>query len=377
VLEEVAAVRIGCPQPHLLLCPGLGAWRWECFYALLAPAVFDCPEYKRECSRRTIALSSIIGKKIIVFRPGALGDTLLAFPALAALRRAFPDAHLLAVGNMPALALARGAGLADEVASFDLPHWAELFAEEGIRSAEARQALEGVGLAALWLRDSEGLAARNLRALGIPAIVSAPGRPPEGARLHAAEYLLGTLASIIGADILASAPVPMLAPSAEARAWAEGEWARRGLVGKSVLALHPGSGGHAKCWPPERFAALADGFIAAGWRVLVVEGPADGLAASQTLALLPADAAQGAAGLTLPQLAGLLARAALFVGNDSGVTHLSAMLGVPTLALFGPTDPAIWGPRGPRVRVVWPGALAPMAALSVAEVLQAAQALLG
>ncbi len=313
----------------------------------------------------------------MVFRPGALGDTLLAFPALAGLRRAFPAARLSVVGNAPALALARDAGLADEVASFDLPHWAELFAEEGIRSAEARQALEGVGLAVLWLRDSEGLAARNLRALGIPAIVSAPGRPLEGARLHAAEYLLGTLASIIGADILASAPVPMLAPSAEARAWAEGEWARRGLVGKSVLALHPGSGGHAKCWLPERFAALAERFIGAGWRVLVIEGPADGLAASQTLALLPADAAQGAAGLTLPQLAGLLARATLCVGNDSGVTHLSAMLGMPTLALFGPTDPAVWGPRGPRVRVVWPGALAPMAALSVAEVFHAARALPG
>jgi len=370
-------VRIGCPQPHLLTVSGLGAWRWECFYALLAPAVFDCPGYKRECNRKARGLSSILGKKIIVFRPGALGDTLLAFPALAALRRAFPTARLSVVGNAPALALARDAGLVDEVASFDLPHWAELFAEAGIRSAEARQALAGASLAVLWLRDSEGQAARNLRALGISTIVSAPGRPPEGARLHAAEYLLGTLASIIGADALAPAPALTLKPSDEANAWADGEWARRGLVGRSVLALHPGSGGRAKCWPPERFAALADGFIAAGWRVLVIEGPADGLAVRQTLALLPADATQAVAGVTLPQLAGLLARATLCVGNDSGVTHLSAMLGAPTLALFGPTDPVIWRPLGPRVRVVWPGAVAPMAALSAAEVAHAAQMLLG
>jgi ADP-heptose:LPS heptosyltransferase len=313
----------------------------------------------------------------MVFRPGALGDTLLAFPALAALRRAFPTARLSVVGNAPVLALARDAGLADEVASFDLPHWAELFAQEGIRSAEARQALAGASLAVLWLRDSDGLAARNLRALGIPAIVSAPGRPPESARLHAAEYLLCTLVSIIGADALAPAPALRLKPSDEASAWAEGEWARRGLVGRSVLALHPGSGGHAKCWPPERFASLAAGFIGTGWRVLVIEGPADELAASQVLALLPADAAQAVAGVTLPQLAALLARAALFVGNDSGVTHLSALLGTPTVALFGPTDRAIWGPRGPRVRVVWPGAAAPMTALGVAEVAHAAQMLLG
>src|SRR5579885_1665696 len=62
VLEEVAAVRIGCPQPHLLFLSGLGAWRWECLYALLAPAVFDCPGYKLNYNRRPIALSSILGE---------------------------------------------------------------------------------------------------------------------------------------------------------------------------------------------------------------------------------------------------------------------------------------------------------------------------
>src|SRR5579871_1118833 len=131
--------------------------------------------------------------QVMVFRPGALGDTLLAFPALAALRRAFPAARLVVIGNAPALALARDAGLADEVASFDALCWADLFAEEGIRAAEARQMLEGASLAVLWLRDDAGLAARNLRALDIPRVLSAPGRPPPGARVHAADYLLGTL----------------------------------------------------------------------------------------------------------------------------------------------------------------------------------------
>jgi heptosyltransferase-3 len=322
-------------------------------------------------------------EKIIVFRPGALGDTLLAFPALAALRRAFPGAWLGAVGNAPALALARAAGLADEAMPFDLPCWAELFAEEGMRSVEARQMLNGAKLAVVWLRDPDGLAARNLRASGISLVASAPGRPPEGVRVHAADYLLATLAPVIGDLALAPASMPALTPSAEDCAWAETEWARRGLLDAPGLVLHPGSGGRAKCWPPERFAALAGRFIAAGWRVLVIEGPADSLAALQTLALLPTDAAQSAAGLSLPQLAALLARATLFIGNDSGVSHLSALLGTPTLALFGPTDPAIWAPRGPRVRVVWrgpaaPGALVlpPMAALSVDEVYEAAQALL-
>jgi len=321
-------------------------------------------------------------EKIIVFRPGALGDTLLTFPALAALRSVFSGVWLGAIGNAPALALARDAGLADEVVPFDNLCWAELFTAEGIRSPEARQTLAGARLAVLWLRDSNGLAERSLRALGISTIVSAPGRPPEGLRAHAAEYVLRTLAPVIGAAASALASLPSLAPSAEASAWAEAEWARRGLAGARVLAVHPGSGSRSKCWQPERFAALAGRFISAGWRVLVIEGVADRVVAPQTLALLPTEAAQPVVGLALPELAALLARAALFVGNDSGISHLSAMLGAPTLALFGPTDPAIWAPRGPQARVLWHGpaapgaALPPMTALSVEEAYEAALALL-
>jgi ADP-heptose:LPS heptosyltransferase len=343
--------------------------------------------------------------KIIVFRPGALGDTLLAFPALAALRRVFPGAWLVAVGNAPALALGRAAGLVDEVLPFDDLCWADLFAEDGICSPAALGALDGVDLAVLWLRDSAGLAARNLRALGIASVLSAPGRPPAEARVPAAEYLLGTLEPIIGKAAILPASLSPLALAPEARAWAEGEWAWLGLAGTSVLVLHPGSGGQAKCWPPERFAALAGRFLAANWKTLVIEGPADGAAALRVLDALPAGGAQRVSGLALPQLAALLARSTLYVGNDSGVSHLSALLGVPTLALFGPTDPAIWAPRGQRARVVWAGAQAtngsesggtqfpqapaavigeatpagvtsPMTALSVDLVFEAAQALL-
>src|SRR5690348_2840538 len=101
-------------------------------------------------------------EKIVVFRPGALGDTLLTFPALAALRRACAGVWLSAVGNAPALALARDAGLIDEALPFDDLRWADLFSEAGIRSAEARQTLAGARLVVLWLRDNDGLAARNL-----------------------------------------------------------------------------------------------------------------------------------------------------------------------------------------------------------------------
>ena len=60
-------------------------------------------------------------------------------------------------------------------------------------------------------------------------------------------------------------------------------------------------------------------------------------------------------GLALEELAGVLASASLYLGNDSGVTHLAAAVGAPTIAVFGPTDPVIWAPVGPRV-ITWGGA---------------------
>jgi heptosyltransferase-3 len=296
-------------------------------------------------------------EQIVVFRPGALGDTLLTFPALAALHQAYPAARLRVVGNLPALALAREAGLADEVGSFDEVCWAALFAEEGIRSARALEVLDGARQAVLWLRDPNGLAARNLRAVGAASVLSAPGRPPDGVRVHAADYLLGTLQPLLGEGVSLPVETPLLVPTPETRRWAEEAWAECGLLDAPVLALHPGSGGRAKCWPPEYFAALAGRFLALGWRVLVIAGPADVAAAAGVLAALPVDRAQVVSDLSLPHLVALLARASLYVGNDSGVSHLSARVGIPTLALFGPTDPAIWAPRGPRAQAVWAGSV--------------------
>ena len=299
--------------------------------------------------------------KIIIFRPGALGDTLLTFPALAALRRAFPGARLAVIGNAPALALTQDAGLADAIFDFDLPWWAELFSEDGIRSPQAREMLAGARLVVLWIgRDGEQVTS-NLQLLGAQQIISAPGRPPEDGQRHAAEYLLDTLLPVISAPLLRQ-PDVLLPIAPEARQWAAEEWGRRGLVGKRVLALHPGSGGRSKCWPPERFAALAGRLLVDGWQPLVIEGPADEPAAARVIQALAPGQVQRLSGLSLPQLAALLARVALYVGNDSGVTHLSALVGAPTLAIFGPTNPAIWSPRGPRVQVIWHGAADPGAA---------------
>ena len=114
----------------------------------------------------------------------------------------------------------------------------------------------------------------------------------------------------------------------------------------AFLAIHPGSGSPAKNWPAPRIAALVRSLGAARW--LLVRGPADDAAA----ALETEPGARVARDLPLRVLAALLARAGAYVGNDSGVTHLAAASGAPTIALFGATDPRVWAPLGPCVEVI-------------------------
>ena len=119
-------------------------------------------------------------------------------------------------------------------------------------------------------------------------------------------------------------------------------------LGAAFVAVHPGSGSARKNAPAALFAALCRELSPTA-RWLLIEGPADEVAAAG-VASVPGAVRTGA--LSLHALAAMLSRASLYVGNDSAVTHLAAALGVPTVALFGPTDPRTWAPVGPRVAFV-------------------------
>ncbi len=293
-------------------------------------------------------------RQITVIRPGALGDTLLALPALALLRR---WAHLTFIARADVLPLALASGLADDAWPWDLPDWAAVFDPHATAerlTGRARAALVGADTVIAWAPDPAGALATTLHRLGAGQVIVAPGKPPEPSEPseHAARWLARTLAPLGIAipdnlSALWQALPPLRWPDAEERE-AERVWRALGLPDTGVIALHPGSGGAAKRWPPERFAALAELTCEAGATPLLLAGEADGDVAAAVLArtptLLPL-----AHGLSVAAMAALLARCAGYVGNDSGVSHLAGLLGAPTLAIFGPTDPARWAPLGPRV----------------------------
>jgi len=171
-----------------------------------------------------------------------------------------------------------------------------------------------------------------------------PIRPPKAFRGH----LLDLWAGLLGLDGPARDPPTWRIPDSWREA-AAGALAQAGVrEGEAYAVLHPGSGGEAKCWPLDRFELLARRL---GRSVFVV-GPveADRWPAGRIERLRAAFAVRVCS--ELPVLAGLLAGADAVVCNDSGIGHLAAAVGAPTVALFGPTRPEHFAPRGRAVRVV-------------------------
>lgn len=177
-----------------------------------------------------------------------------------------------------------------------------------------------------------------------------------------------------GAKLLFVRPRPAADWERHVCAWHEAQLERQGwaLKGKPAVrvverdgpvVIHPGSGGPHKNWPADRYAELIDKLRKAGRPVRVICGEAEPVELVTALQATPLQ--------TLDELVVVLGEASCYVGNDAGPTHLAAQLGLPTVALFGPTPPLVWAPVGPAVTVLAPPEPTGMGWLSVSDVLNA------
>jgi heptosyltransferase III len=319
------------------------------------------------------------GERYVLIRPGALGDALLTLPALALLRGQRPGAQVTLVARGDVLALAQASGLVDDVSPFESPVWSALFAEGPARRGTAFETVRGSRVVA-WLGEADGTVRRALERLGAREVVIAESRPARGSGVHAALHLARTLEPLgIAAPTtegeLAGLLPPLRLPDVDEAA-AEIEWRALGMPHDArVVALHAGSGGAAKRWPPECFAAVAEGLRAEGYWPLLIAGPQDEEVTAAARAAARGEAVAIVSRLPVGALTGVLRRCAAYLGNDSGVTHLAALAGVPVVALFGPSEPALWSPVGERLTVVR-SATGAMSGIGVEEALGAVVALL-
>ncbi len=313
---------------------------------------------------------------VLVLRALGLGDALTALPALRGMRRAWPDRRLVLAGRP------------------DIGRWLE---QHGVVDAVV-EPRGGLADALSWVGDSfRGHVAVNLH-----------GRGPQS---HRALLATGPSRLVAFACPEAGTPGPRWDPDEhEVDRWRrlvasaggrsepqdlrlEPSGPRRGHV-----VVHPGAASASRRWPPDRYAAVAQHLLASGRRVVVTGSAGERSLAEQVARPTGRPGgprAESTAGLLdLRELADLVASADLVVSGDTGVAHLATALGTPSVVLFGPTPPRLWGPSiDPELHtVLWHGAEpghagrrgdphgtvldAALAAISVDEVLAAVENLL-
>jgi heptosyltransferase-2 len=288
-------------------------------------------------------------RRILVLRGGALGDFLVTLPALRLLRMQWPAARIELAGNARAAELGILGGYLDDAHSQHEARWSGLFADSPL-PPEFATWLETFDLVVNFWPDPDRSLARRFPVRPGQFYLAGSADPAIApAARHFCEPLrtLGLQTDDYCSRLPLREPMP---PRNSAPGWP-------GLgavdVSGAAVAIHPGSGSPAKNWPAERWLELA-GQIEDP--ILLVLGEAEHERWSGSLlAQFRAAARESlevADNLPLPVLADALARCRLFLGHDSGVSHLAAALGKPCALLFGPTDPAVWAPQGAQVQVI-------------------------
>lgn len=314
-------------------------------------------------------------RRILVVKLAGIGDLLTAFPALEALRKAYPQAEITALVTPQTESLLNGSGLVDRVLVLDK----YLFDEAG-GFLRPRPLVALVRLAK-QLRDNAFDAVLLLHHLITwPGIIKyamlsmASGAPlrvglDDGrgrflnlsvrdrgfGALHEVDYWL-EICGLLGA----ANPDPKVRLK-----WAveEDDYATRAL-GKlgsrpsdRLLAVHPGAGSYSpvRRWGTHGFAAVVDALGSSGLTPLIIAGPNEEQIAQDVIGAARARSLL-LSGVPSPKhLAAILSRCRLFIGNDSGVMHLAVAAGLPVVAIFGPSNHRAWGPydpQGNRHRVV-------------------------
>ncbi|MHB0871379.1 MAG: glycosyltransferase family 9 protein [Chloroflexota bacterium] len=335
---------------------------WE-----VAHLVFGAHGLGRQASgrRQTPQLREV--RSILAIRLDLMGDLVFTLPALDALREAAPGARISALVLPYTGELLRGHPSVDRVIAVDVNRWrrpGEWAAGGAIRQMvaalrEVRR--EGydlavsfygrVGAAAALLSGADFLVGYREEGYPFTFDLGLEGRRYRESR-HESEYcldLVRTLGAPAGGKLARLSVDPVAARRVEALLHEAGLKPEDSLV-----ALHPGALNMvAKRWLPERWAEVADRLQReTPSRILLV-----GSAAERPLVeMVRGHMATGAVALggrtTLPELVALLARCDLFLGCDSGPLHVASALGLPSVSVYGPTDPDITGPLGPRARVL-------------------------
>lgn len=300
-------------------------------------------------------------RRILVRSTNWVGDAVMCMPAFDALRRNFPESHIAVVARPWVAALYESHPGVDEIIPYPR---GEGFFQDALAMIRVIHCIRcrSFDLAILFQNAFE--AALIARLGGMPLRV---GYNTDGRRLllshavlrdksilkqHQVEYYLAILRAM---SWEAPTAEPNLFTGGKEAAVVDALLAAHGISkGDFVVGLGAGAAfGPAKRWPVDRFAAIADRAVERwGAKVVLVGSAQDGRTCLDLARAMNHEAADLCGKTSLAEALALIERCRFFVSNDSGLMHVAAALGVPTIALFGSTDPVATGPRGRWTRIV-------------------------
>ena len=274
---------------------------------------------------------------LLIIHQGALGDVVLTFPAIIALRQKFSCIDILCQGQLGKLA--SHLGLVAKSYPLEAAYFAALFSDRmdaGIRNLLGNYARI---LAFSLSADLEKAIHQNTDR---PCLRVHP-RPPARERIHVADFLIQ--------KIEAGGLIETADANDAVSGWHRKQARRaRSSIDRSKIIIHPGAGSIRKRWPLTNFLDLADRLQKRGLQPQFVCGPAE----PDLIGKIRHQGRQTHTFNDLTDLADGLEPAGGYIGNDSGVSHLAAFLGIPSVIIFGPADPLRWKPTGPRIQIVRP-----------------------
>ena len=295
--------------------------------------------------------------RILVIRGGAIGDFILTLPALKALRVAYPDARVEILGYKHIATLAENRFYAQAVRSIEYGPLASFFAKNSELPVELARYFASFDLILSYLYDPDRTFQTNLGRCGVENLLCGPASIIEQ-NGHAARQLARPVEQL-GIRVADLAEEIFLSPD-------DRHFAEEFLRGfpRPIVAFHPGSGSKPKNWPLQNwiklfasdrgFSAAKDSTrMATQFSLVVVSGEADKPQTAQLEQKWQDRNVRFAKNFSLPHLAAVLEQT-IFVGHDSGISHLAAAAGANCILLFGPTDPDVWAPRNENVRVLRP-----------------------
>lgn len=285
--------------------------------------------------------------RILVIRGGAIGDFIVTLPAIRLLRENFPNAQIEILGYEHIVALAHGRFYADAIRSIEYGPMAGFFVPNSVLAPDLAEYFASFQQVVSYLFDPDLFFENNLRRAGVKNFLPAYVKIDDSQ--HAAQQLARPLEKMA---LFLDDHAARVFPTEEDEARAAKFLGDNGVG--SLVAIHPGSGSARKNWPVEQWTELGNWLVKHSGRphLLLIGGEADSAQMDKLTAAWPKKSLIVARDLPLPTLAAVLRRCRLFVGHDSGISHLAAAVETPCVLLFGPTDPAVWAPANPQVTVI-------------------------